>query len=79
MTEERRIPTRMGDGTIAHLTPSELRADIEAGSALAAKRAKVPMLSAHEQAHLLEIYASPARFVGVDIGDEVILSCDGTI
>jgi dimethylamine--corrinoid protein Co-methyltransferase len=78
MTEERRIATRMGDGTIAQMTPSELRADIEAGSALAAKRAKVPLLSADEQEHLLEIYASPARFVGVDIGDEVILSCDGT-
>jgi len=78
MTEERRIPTRMGDGSIVHLTRSEIRADIEDGTAAAAKRAKLEPLSDDEQAHLLEIYGSTARFVGVDVGEEVILSCDGT-
>ncbi len=72
------IPTRMGDGSIVRLTRSELRADIEAGVAQAVKRAKVEPLTADEQEHLLEIYASAARFVGVDLGDEVVLSCDGT-
>jgi dimethylamine--corrinoid protein Co-methyltransferase len=75
---EGRIPTRMGDGTFAQMTRSEIRADLEAGSAAAVMRAKVPPLSQDEIDHLLDIYASPARFTGVDVGDEVVLSCDGT-
>ena len=75
---ETAIPTRMGDGSIARMTRSELRADIEDGVAQAVRRAKVEPLAADEQEHLLDIYASPARFVGVDLGDEVVLSCDGT-
>ena len=75
---EQRIPTRMGDGSIVRLTRSELRADIEDGVAQAVKRAKVPPLTDDEQLHLLDIYASPARIVGVDLGDEIVLSCDGT-
>ena len=45
---------------------------------MAAKRAKVPLLTDDEVDHLLEIYASPLRFIGVDVGDEIVLSCDGT-
>jgi len=75
---ETAIPTRMGDGSIARMTRSELRADIEDGVAQAVRRARVEPLAADEQEHLLDIYASPARFVGVDLGDEVVLSCDGT-
>ena len=78
MIHEGRLPTRMGDGTFAHMTRSEIRADLEAGSEAAAKRAKVPPLTSDEIDHLLDIYASPARFTGVDLGDEVVLSCDGT-
>ena len=78
MTNEGRIPTRMGDGTFAYLTRSEIRADLEAGSEAAVKRAKVPPLTDDELDHLLDIYASPARFTSVDVGDEVVLSCDGT-
>ena len=78
MTNETRVPTRMGDGTFVHLTRSEIRADLVAGSEAAAKRAKVPPLTDDELDHLLDIYASPARFTGVDVGDEIVLSCDGT-
>ena len=78
MTVETRIPTRMGDGSLARLTRSEIRADVEDGVAQAVRRAKVEPLSDEEQAHLVDIYASPARFVGVDLGDEIVLSCDGT-
>ncbi len=78
MVNEGRLPTRMGDGTFAWLTRSEIRADLESGSEAAAKRAKLPPLTADEIDHLLDIYASPARFTGVDLGDEVVLSCDGT-
>ena len=78
MTEEARVPTRMGDGTFTRLTRSEIRADLVAGSEVAAKRAKVPLLGDDEIDHLLEIYASPLRFIGVDVGEEIVLSCDGT-
>ena len=69
MTNEARVPTRMGDGTFVHLTRSEIRADLVAGSEAAVKRAKVPPLTDEEVDHLLDIYASPARFTGVDVGD----------
>ncbi len=72
------IPTRMGDGSFARMTRDEIKRDIEDGTAQAAQRAKVPPLEPDELDHLLDIYASPARFTGVDLGDEVVLSCDGT-
>jgi dimethylamine--corrinoid protein Co-methyltransferase len=77
MPVEARIPTRMGDGFMVEMTRSELRADIEQATMQAAAKAKVPPLAADEQAHLLDIYASPAAFTAVDIGDQVVLSCDG--
>ncbi len=78
MSTEPRIPTRLGDGSFTEMTRSGIRADIVAGSEAAARRAKVPPLGDDEVDHLLEIYASPARFAGVDVGEEVVLSCDGT-
>ena len=75
---EARIPTRMGDGSLVEMTRSELKADLEAGTQIAAKRAKVPELAQDELDHLLDIYASPARFTAVDIGDEVVMTNDGT-
>jgi dimethylamine---corrinoid protein Co-methyltransferase len=78
VTNEDRIPTRMGDGSFAQMTRSEIRAELEEGTAAGAKRAKLPPLTDDELSHLLEIYASPVRFTGVDLGDEVVLSCDGT-
>src|SRR5665647_1819615 len=77
MPVEARIPTRMGDGFMAEMTRSELRADIEQATTQAAAKAKAPPLTADEQAQLLDIYASPAAFTAVDIGDQVVLSCDG--
>ena len=41
------------------------------------KRAKVEPLGDDEIAHLVDIFASRARFSAVDIGDEVVLSSDG--
>ena len=68
----------MGDGSLVEMTRSEIKADLEAGTQLAAKKAKVPELTQDELDHLLDIYASAARFTAVDIGDEVVLSNDGT-
>jgi hypothetical protein len=43
---EPKIPTRMGDGFMVEMTRSELRADIEAATAEAARKAKCPPLVA---------------------------------
>ena len=75
---EPKIVTRMGDGSRIEMTPSEIRADVEDGVAAAVKRAKVPPLTADEIDHLVDIFTSTARFASVDVGDEVILSSDGT-
>lgn len=76
MTE--RLPTRMGDGSLTDMTRSEIKADLEAGTEAAASKGKVPPLAQDELDHLLDIFGSPARFTGVDIGDEVVLSKDGS-
>ena len=68
----------MGDGSAVEMTPSEIRTDLEDGTQAAAKRAKVPVLGEDELGHLLDIFASKSRFTGVDIGDEVVLSFDGS-
>ena len=39
-----KILTRMGDGERVSMTPSEIRDDIQKGSADAAKRARIPEL-----------------------------------
>jgi dimethylamine--corrinoid protein Co-methyltransferase len=78
MDVEHRIATRLGDGSRVELTPAEIRADIEDGVAAAVKRAKVPPLAAGEVDHLVDIFTSTVRFTSVDVGDEVILSSDGT-
>lgn len=75
---EPQVPARMGDGTLFDTTRSAIRADLEDGTQAAATRAKLPALEADELDHLLDIFASPARFTAVDIGDEVVLSKDGT-
>ncbi len=73
-----RILTRMADGSAVELTRDEIRAELEDGTRAAAARAKAPELMAGELDHLLDIFASPARFSAVDIGDEVVLSFDGS-
>jgi len=73
-----KVVTRMGDGSSIERTRDELRADIEDGVAAAVKRAKVAPLDESEVAHLLDIFASQARMTGVKVGDEVVLSCDGS-
>ena len=55
-----------------------IKADLEEGTQAAATRGKLPPLEADELDHLLDIFASSARFTGVDIGDEVVLSKDGS-
>jgi dimethylamine--corrinoid protein Co-methyltransferase len=70
--------TRLGDGSRIELSRDEVRAELEDGTRAAAARAKVPELSAGELDHLLDICASRTRFTGVELGDEVVLTYDGT-
>lgn len=73
-----KIMTRYGDGTMAELSPKELARDIEAGTADAARRGKIPPLNPGELQHLFDIFAVNQRFVSVEPGMEVVLSYDGT-
>jgi dimethylamine--corrinoid protein Co-methyltransferase len=72
-----RIPTRMGDGSLVRMTRDEIKAEIRGGSEAGARRAKVAPLREDEVDHLVDIFASPARFSAVDIGAEVVLTSDG--
>jgi dimethylamine---corrinoid protein Co-methyltransferase len=73
-----RIPTRLGDGSLAEMSRAQIEADLHAGVEAAVKRAKVEPLTDDEIAHLLDIFTSPAKFSAVDFGDEVVLSFDGS-
>lgn len=68
--------TRMGDGSGVELSESELRQDLEEGTKEAAERGKISPLSEDELSYLFDIYSSPAKFVTVDRGKEVVLTED---
>ena len=68
--------TRMGDGFRVEMTEAEIRRDIEEGVQDAAKRAKIPPLTEDEIRYLMELFKAPDNAVGVDRGNEVILSYD---
>jgi dimethylamine--corrinoid protein Co-methyltransferase len=72
-----KILTRMGDGERVRMTPSEIKADIQAGTADASNRAKIPELTAQEQQQLYDIIADPSRIVSVEPGQEVVVTDDG--
>ena len=73
-----KIYTRMGDGSVTELSESELKRDLEEGTRDAAERGKIPPLSQDELSYLFDIYSSPAKFVSVDRGNEVILTCENS-
>lgn len=59
-------------------TEAKIRKDIEEGTKDAAERAGVPPLSEGEMKYLFDLYSSPSRCVGVEVGNEVVLSSDGS-
>jgi len=71
--------TRMGDGAAVEMTRDEIRAEIEDGAEQGARRAKAGAPGSDEIGHLVDIFASSARMTGVPVGDEIVLSCDGTM
>jgi len=72
-----KIKTRMGDGFPVKMSESEVRRDLEAGTEDAADRGKIDPLSREELQYLYDLFAAPYRFIGVDAGNEVVLSYDG--
>lgn len=68
--------TRLGDGSIVNATVEQIRADLEAGTLDAAERANIPALSEDELARLLEIICRRGKFVGVEKGNEIIMTGD---
>jgi dimethylamine--corrinoid protein Co-methyltransferase len=74
------IFTRFGDGTATTLSEKELRADLEAGTADAGDRGKIPPLSDDDLRHLFDIFKAPQSFLSVEPGNEVVLTYDaGTL
>lgn len=69
--------TRKGDGSMMELSEAELRRDLEEGTKDAADRGKISPLSEDELQHLFYIYSIPTRFLGVEMGKEVVLTYDG--
>ena len=75
-----KIFTRYGDGTPVEMSAKELMQDLEDGTSDAAERGNIPALSKEELQYLLDLFSSPFNFVGVERGNEVILSYDaGTL
>ncbi len=68
--------TRMGDGFRVEMTEEEIRREIEAGTEDAARKGRIAPLGEEQRRYLLEIFQTPDRAVGVEQGNEVILSYD---
>ena len=68
--------TRMGDGSFTYMSEAEIREDIHAGVADAAKRGKIPPLSEEEMNHIYEICVMPSGVVGVSLEDRIVSSSD---
>ena len=71
-----KIPTRLGDGSIAEMTEAEIMKDIEEGVQDAVTKARVPPLTEDEMKHLCEVYSRTERFVAIEPGKEVVISHD---
>ena len=67
----------MGDGERVRMSSSEIKDDIQDGTADAARRAGIPELTDDQQQQLFDIIAEPSRIVGVRPGEEVIVTDDG--
>lgn len=70
------VLTRMGDGSFIEMTESEVRKEVEAGVAVAAKKAKCPPLSDEDIDKLVKIICEPRKFVSVERGNELVLTYD---
>jgi len=72
------ILTRMGDGQRVKMSAAQIKEDLLAGTKDAADKGKIPELTSGELEQLFEIIADKNRVVGVEPGQEVVLSDDAT-
>ncbi|UCG54678.1 MAG: [dimethylamine--corrinoid protein] Co-methyltransferase, partial [Dehalococcoidia bacterium] len=70
------ISTRMGDGQRITMSVAQVKEDLVAGTKDAAERGEIPELRGAELDHLFEIIADRNRIVGVEPGEEVVLTDD---
>lgn len=71
-----KVQTRLSDGSVIELTQDEIRKEIEEGTNDAAERGGINPLTEDEQKHLLEIICRKGKFVGVEKGNELVLTYD---
>lgn len=71
-----KINTRTGDGFSLDLTEDEIKQDIEEGIQDAAKKGKIDPLPDEDKEYLLELFKNPDKSVGVEKGNEVVVTYD---
>jgi dimethylamine--corrinoid protein Co-methyltransferase len=72
-----KVFSRLGDGSVVHLTEAEVMKDIEEGTKDAAERAGLPTLSDEETRYLLELCSTNCSVSGIEKGREAIMTYDG--
>ncbi len=75
---EKEILTRMGTGQRVKMSAAQVKEDILAGMKDAADRGSIPELPPAELEQIFDIIADKNRVVGVEPGQEVVLSDDVT-
>lgn len=68
--------TRRGDGQRIELTADEIMRDLELGTQDAADRGKINPLADDELAYLQDLFTTRSRILGVEPGNEVVLTED---
>lgn len=71
------IVTRMGDGERILMPVQEVEQELLKGTQDAAKKARIPELTADDLQQILEIFAEPGRIVSVPPGKEIVVTDDG--
>ncbi len=71
------IMTRMGDGYPVEMSESQLMQDLEAGMQEAVEYGQIDPLTKEELQYLFDLFRAPYRVVGVQPGNEIVLSYDG--
>ncbi len=68
--------TRMGDGRVVYMTKEQVMDDIQAGMADGADAASAAELTDDEMQRICDIVCDPSKIVGIEPGEEVIMTKD---